>query len=58
MAEKLNPGSPEAIEAGCQCAVLDNNHGRGAYTDETGTLIFWKNMNCPLHGQENNGDNK
>ena len=24
-----NPGSDEALAAGCECAVLDNAHGKG-----------------------------
>ena len=25
----MNPGSDEAIAAGCTCPVIDNGHGRG-----------------------------
>ena len=39
-----NPGSKEAIKAGCQCPVLDNNHGKGFNGQ------FWLNIFCPLHG--------
>ena len=27
----LNPGSREAVKAGCTCPVLDNEYGEGAY---------------------------
>ena len=61
MSGKLNPGSPEAIEAGCICPVMDNNHGRGVYIGENEHPIFWQNMDCPvhgtkIHGMKNNGD--
>jgi hypothetical protein len=42
-----NPGSDEAIEAGCTCAVLDNNHGRGFLYG--GVLAFWITSGCPIH---------
>lgn len=42
----LNPGSDEAIEAGCTCPVLDNAHGRGVGA-EPGTQ-FWYTEGCPL----------
>lgn len=41
----LNPGSDEAIEQGCICPVLDNNHGQGA---DRG--CWWITRDCPLHG--------
>jgi len=43
----VNPGSPEAIKAGCLCPVLDNYHGLGL-----GDGKFWINADCPLHGQD------
>ena len=43
--KKPSPGSPAAVKAGCQCAVLDNNHGKGI-----GGGLFWINRECPLHG--------
>jgi hypothetical protein len=49
----LNPGSQEAIEAGCRCPVLDNAHGEGAYVDKDGVAQFWINGDCPLHGLNN-----
>jgi len=48
----VNPGSDEAIDAGCKCPVLDNGHGRGLYTDEKGERQFVIAGNCPLHGFE------
>ena len=41
------PGSDEAIEMGCICSILDNNHGKGI--DGKGKL-FWINQKCPIHG--------
>ena len=45
----LNPGSDEAIDAGCTCAILDNGHGNG-YMGQKG--IFVMSSNCPIHGEE------
>ena len=44
----MNPGSKEAIEKGCTCAVLDNRHGKGILIK--GKVQFWMNAYCPLHG--------
>ena len=44
-----NPGSPEAIEIGCTCPILDNEHGRGSYW---GAHLFWINKSCPIHGEK------
>jgi hypothetical protein len=49
-----NPGSPEALVAGCTCPVLDNEHGVGAYVDEHGVPQFWINEECPIHGEVKN----
>ena len=53
---QLNPGSDEAIKAGCRCPVLDNEHGAGymgGVTDkETGETIFVTRGDCPLHGMD------
>jgi hypothetical protein len=49
-----NPGSPEAIEAGCICPVLDNGHGHGymgGMKDENGNLLFVTREDCPIHGR-------
>ena len=41
-----NPGSKDAINAGCQCAVMDNNHGRFAPFPPDG---WWVTEGCPIH---------
>jgi len=42
-----NPGSAAALDRGCECAVLDNHHGRGfPYGKE---LCFYVTVGCPLH---------
>lgn len=45
-----NPGSNEAIELGCVCGPIDNNHGWGYWAEG----VFAINGDCPLHGQEVN----
>jgi hypothetical protein len=45
-----NPGSPEAIEQGCKCAVFDNNNGEGFPWGDSKDPCFWINQECPLHG--------
>ncbi len=42
-----NPGSDEALDRGCECAVLDNAHGRG-YRGQKGVFVITER--CPLHG--------
>lgn len=42
-----NPGSPEAVTAGCTCAVLDNHHGAGFPWD--GQTSWWITGGCPVH---------
>lgn len=44
--KKPNPGSDEAIAAGCTCAVLDNNHGSFAPIPPDG---WWVTLGCPVH---------
>jgi hypothetical protein len=39
-----NPGSEAALERGCSCPVLDNNHGR---SDQTRYWVI--DGDCPLH---------
>lgn len=42
-----NPGSDEAVAAGCTCPRMDNGCGHGAY----GTAgLFWYSGSCPIHG--------
>jgi len=55
---KPPPGSPEALEKGCECPVIDNGHGKGAYIDHKGKPVYWFNKECPLHGEaeEINGE--
>jgi len=45
------PGSDEAIKLGCRCAVLDNNHGRGAYIVD-GSPVYWISGDCALHTED------
>lgn len=50
--ELPNPGSTEAIDAGCQCPVIDNCHGRGwkgGMKDSSGQTMFVYNLECPVH---------
>jgi hypothetical protein len=50
---KPNPGTKEAIEAGCTCPVMDNNYGKGIpikTKDGTIQTAYWMEDNCPLHG--------
>lgn len=52
MVEIPNPGTPEAVEQGCTCPVLDNNHGSGivfTYKDGTTRTAYWINGECKLH---------
>lgn len=53
-----NPGSPEARELGCRCAVLDNHYGRYAhwgFDEETGEPLWVTRQDCPLHGRDRAG---
>lgn len=43
------PGSPEAVEKGCRCPVMDNHHGMGW---DGGGNVFVVNAHCPLHGRK------
>ena len=42
-----NPGSREARDLGCVCAVYDNNRGRYAPWPPDG---WWITDSCPVHG--------
>jgi len=44
-----NPGSDEAREQGCRCAVFDNNHGRRPPFPPDG---WWITHGCPVHMPE------
>jgi len=53
----MNPGSDEAIEAGCSCPILDNGHGSGCgQVGEDGKPLFWINESCPIHGSRRTQD--
>ena len=43
-----NPGSDEALDRGCSCPCMDNNHGRGG--SYYGIGIWITTADCPLHG--------
>jgi hypothetical protein len=50
-----NPGSREAGERGCVCAVMDNSYGKGVpYPRDDGLdpneyPSFWVTVGCPVH---------
>lgn len=48
------PGSKEAIEAGCNCPVQDNNYGEGIPMTNPDTKeiqrAYWMMNDCVLHG--------
>lgn len=46
-----NPGSREAVRAGCTCPVIDNHYGRGRslLATDTGERLFWYDSGCPVH---------
>ena len=41
-----NPGTQEAIDAGCICPVMDNHYGRGYMGMED---VFIYTAGCPVH---------
>lgn len=41
-----HPGSDAALDRGCTCAVMDNNHGRFPPYPPNG---WWITEGCPLH---------
>lgn len=53
MPDAPNPGSKEAIGAGCVCPIIDNRCGRGFSTASNGSPYFVMVANCPIHGEEN-----
>ena len=65
MSQKTNayknypPGSPEAVEKGCACAVGDNHRGKGimggTLKDSKGEAMYWISQDCPLHGEKKDG---
>lgn len=46
-----NPGSPEAVNAGCTCAVLDNCRGAGIGGDGS-KHGWWITAECPVHAPQ------
>lgn len=44
--ETPNPGSYAALDLGCICAVMDNNHGNYSAWPGGG---YWITEGCPLH---------
>jgi hypothetical protein len=50
-----NPGSDEALDLGCLCPVMDNNHGQGS---DWGYNKFWISESCPLHVKEEKKERK
>lgn len=51
--ETPKPGSALAIEQGCTCAVLDNNHGTFAPFPPDG---WWITQGCPVHNASDPDD--
>ena len=53
MNREREPGSPEAIAAGCTCAADDNAHGQGVILKYSPpgqpTRAWWIAPDCPLH---------
>ena len=43
------PGSDAAVEQGCTCPVIDNQHGAGGW-EFAGEMQWWIAEGCPLHG--------
>lgn len=52
-----NPGSEDAVNAGCTCPVLDNNRGLWApmpgWADNPPN--WWMVVGCPLHDPDSRG---
>lgn len=48
------PGSKEAVEAGCNCPVIDNHHGEGIPMTNPDTKeiqrAYWMMSDCIIHG--------
>ena len=42
----MNPGSQEAVEAGCRCPRIDNHYGKG-YHGMSGSYVI--SERCPIH---------
>lgn len=50
MPDRPNPGSDEALAAGCRCPIMDN--GRGKRPGPWGWVV---NAECPMHGRGSDG---
>jgi hypothetical protein len=46
-----NPGSDQALNRGCTCAVMDNNRGLRAPMREN---QWWITAECPVHDPTDN----
>lgn len=46
---KPNPGSPEAVEQGCTCSVIDNHHGDGEPLRDGTARRWYIRLYCPVH---------
>jgi hypothetical protein len=44
--EVPKPGSPEAVDMGCSCPIMDNAHGLGRFGLGKD---WWINSECKLH---------
>ena len=51
MSKVPNPGSREARERGCCCAVMDNHYGAGIVKGPGEKPVFWITLPCELHGR-------
>jgi hypothetical protein len=47
-----NPGSKEAVEGGCKCAIIDNHYGKGFPWPGYKENVFYISGDCPIHGFE------
>lgn len=47
MTEAAPPGHPDAVEDGCTCPTIDNNHGEGSY--KGGYIV---RTDCPVHADD------
>lgn len=47
MSWEANPGSDAALDLGCICPVMDNNHGKWPPRPPDG---WWIRPECPVHG--------
>ena len=58
MMSNPTPGSPEAVEAGCTCPVMDNHYGQGVPVGpnpnsllvQSRVVSFWYSTGCSMHG--------